>query len=122
MPPHLPPFDWRPFRPETEAEFRAVLQETYVGSLDMPELEGLRSLDDVLASHRAAGRFVPERWRVGRLRGEPDAAAVLLLASMPDRDAWEVAYLGLNCAARGRGLGPPCFLRRRARAPLRPPD
>jgi mycothiol synthase len=103
--PHLPSFDWRPFRPETEAEFRAVLQATYIGSLDMPELEGLRSLDDVLASHRAAGRFVPERWRLGRLRGEPDAAAVLLLASMPDRDAWEVAYLGLTLAARGRGLG-----------------
>ena len=103
--PGLPPIDWLPFGPETEADFREVLEETYEGSLDMPELEGLRSLDDVLASHRAGGRFRPERWVVGRVRGEPGASAVLLLSDLPDRNAWEVAYLGLTPAARGRGLG-----------------
>jgi len=103
--PGSPPIDWRPFAPETEGEFRAVLEATYAGSLDMPELEGLRSLDDVLAGHRAGGRFVPERWRVGRVRGEPAAGAVMLLSAVPDRDAWEVAYLGLTPEARGRGLG-----------------
>jgi ribosomal protein S18 acetylase RimI-like enzyme len=98
-------FAWRPFGPETEAEFRAVLQATYAGSLDMPELEGIRSLDDVMASHRAAGRFDPSRWRVGMLPQQPEAAAVLLLSEVPDRPAWEVAYLGLTPPARGRGLG-----------------
>lgn len=98
-------FAWRAFSPETEAEFRAVLQETYHGSLDMPELEGIRSLDDVMASHRAAGRFDPSRWRVGALPEEPGSAAVLLLSEVPDRPAWEVAYLGLTPPARGRGLG-----------------
>jgi ribosomal protein S18 acetylase RimI-like enzyme len=103
--PGLPGIDWATFGPETEADFRAVLQETYLDSLDMPELEGLRSLDDILSSHRAGGRFVAERWRVGHVRGEPEASAVLLLSETPDRDAWEVAYLGLSPAARGRGLG-----------------
>ena len=103
--PGLPPIDWRPFGPETEAEFREVLKRTYEGSLDMPELEGIRSLDDVLASHREGGRFVAERWMLGRVREEPEASAVLLLSDLPDRDAWEVAYLGLTLAARGRGLG-----------------
>jgi mycothiol synthase len=103
--PGLPAIDWVPFCPESEALFRAVLQATYIDSLDMPELEGLRSLDDVLASHRAGGRFVADRWRVGRVRGEPNAAAVLLLSEVPDRDAWEVAYLGLTPLARGRGFG-----------------
>ena len=56
-------------------------------------------------SHRAGGRFVPGRWRLGRVRGEPEAGAVVLLSEIPDRDAWEVAYLGLTPAARGRGLG-----------------
>ena len=101
----VPCFEWRPFGSETEAEFRAVLQATYDGSLDMPELEGIRSLDDVLASHKAAGRFDPSRWRVGTLPGEPEAAAILLLSEVPDRPAWEVAYLGLTLPARGRGLG-----------------
>lgn len=86
-------------------EFRAVLQATYTGSLDMPELEGTRGLDDILDGHRAAGLFVPERWQVGRIRGEPEAAAVLLMAEIPGRDAWEVIYLGLTPAAQGRGLG-----------------
>jgi mycothiol synthase len=98
-------FDWRPFGPETEADFRGVLQATYAGSLDMPELEGVRSLDDVIAGHRAAGRFDPSRWLVGRVPGDPAAAAVVLLSEIPDRDAWEVAYLGLTLPARGRGLG-----------------
>ncbi len=103
--PPRPGFEWRPFGPETEDDFRRVLQGTYAGSLDMPELEGIRSLDDVMASHRAAGRFDPSRWRVGTLPGEPEAAAVLLLSEVPDRPTWEVAYLGLTPAARGRGLG-----------------
>jgi ribosomal protein S18 acetylase RimI-like enzyme len=105
VPPTAPPVDWAGFGPDTEADLRAVIQTTYTDSLDMPELEGLRSLDDILAGHRAAGRFVAERWRVGHVRGEPGAAAVVLLAEVPHRDAWEVAYLGLTPAARGRGLG-----------------
>jgi ribosomal protein S18 acetylase RimI-like enzyme len=105
--PGTPALSWRPYAPESEAEagFRAVLQATYIGSLDMPELEGVRSLDDIMASHRAGGRFDPSRWTVGTLPGEPEAGAVLLLSAVPDRDVWEVAYLGLTPAARGRGLG-----------------
>ena len=81
------------------------MQATYTGSLDMPELEGTRGLEDILAGHQAAGLFVPERWRLGRIPGEPEAAAVLLLTQAPGRDAWEVIYLGLTPSARGRGLG-----------------
>jgi ribosomal protein S18 acetylase RimI-like enzyme len=98
-------FDWRPFEPVVEAEFRSVLQATYQGSLDMPEMEGARSLDDIMQGHRSAGRFVAERWRLGRLPGEPEAAAVLLLAEIPGRNVWEIIYLGLTPQARGRGLG-----------------
>jgi mycothiol synthase len=100
-----PDFDWRPFEPASAAEFREVLLATYVGSLDMPELEGARGLDDILAGHRAAGLFTPEYWQLGRIPTEPEAAAVLLLTEAPGRDAWEVVYLGLTPAARGRGLG-----------------
>ena len=100
-----PYFEWQPFEPALEAEFRSVLQATYLGSLDMPELEGARSLDDIMESHRAAGRFVAERWCLGRIPGKPETASVLLMAEIPGRDVWEVIYLGLTPAARGRGLG-----------------
>jgi mycothiol synthase len=98
-------FDWKPFEPGLEAEFRSVLQATYIGSLDMPELEGARSLDDIMETHRATGRFDSERWQLGYLAGKPEAASILLLADVPSRDVWEVVYLGLTPAARGCGLG-----------------
>ena len=96
---------WHPFNAARETEFRALLQATYTSSLDMPELEGVRSLDDIIEGHRSTGRFVPDRWRLGQVPGEPDTAVVLLLSEVPDRDVWEVVYLGLTVSARGRGLG-----------------
>lgn len=102
-----PSWDWSPFCDATETDFRAVMQATYRESLDMPELGGVRSLDDVIAEHCAGGRYDPTRWRLGRIAGDPDAAAILLLAAVdtPEADTWEIVYLGLTPAARGRGLG-----------------
>jgi mycothiol synthase len=97
--------EWQAFEPSLESEFRSVLQATYEGSLDMPELEGARALDDVIAGHRAAGCFMAERWQLGRLPGRPEAVAVLLLTEVPSQDVWEVVYLGLRPEARGQGLG-----------------
>ena len=105
----LPPTDrrlvWRGLDEVDADAFRATLQATYEGSLDMPELEGARSMDDTLEGHQGSGRFAAERWRLGCVPGRPEEAAVLLLAAAPDRDAWEVVYLGLTPPARGRGLG-----------------
>ena len=98
-------FEWRPFEASIEDEFRAAMQASYEGSLDMPELEGARGLDEIVEGHRAAGLFVADRWRLGRLPGEPSARAVLLMTAVQARDAWEVVYLGLSPSARGRGLG-----------------
>lgn len=103
--PAVPRFSWTSLAAVPEAEFAEVLRATYVGSLDMPELESLRALGDVLESHRAGGGFDPGRWHLGRLATEPASAALVLLSAPPDRDAWEVAYLGLTPPARGRGLG-----------------
>ena len=49
------------------------------------------------------GRFSPEAWRI--FRSGADEVGILLLAEHPDRDTWEVAYLGVVPEARGRGLG-----------------
>ncbi|MFO0892349.1 MAG: GNAT family N-acetyltransferase [Isosphaeraceae bacterium] len=100
-----PPIEWRPFRPAHEREFRELLQATYISSLDMPELEGVRSLDDIIQGHQAAGRFAPEFWQFGRVPGLDGSGIVLLLSDIPDRDTWEVVYLGLTPPTRGRGLG-----------------
>ena len=103
--PAVPRFSWRSLAETSTAAFAEILRATYIDSLDLPELEGLRALGDVLESHRAGGGFDPDRWHLGRLATEPQAAALVLLSSPPDHDAWEIAYLGLTPPARGRGLG-----------------
>jgi ribosomal protein S18 acetylase RimI-like enzyme len=100
-----PGFVWEVFEPARPEAFTRVLEATYSGSLDMPELDGLRSLDDIIESHQATGRYDPGLWHLGRLPGQPEAAAVVLLARNSVRATWEVSYLGLTPEARGRGLG-----------------
>ncbi len=98
-------FIWHAFDEIPELEFRRTLAETYAGSLDMPELEGARSFEEILEGYKAVGSFAPERWMLGQIRDEPDARAVLLLAENQSRKIWEVLYLGLTPAARGPGAG-----------------
>ena len=109
LPPGAPRLSWSGFEAVQEPHFRATLAATYEGTFDMPELAGVRSLDDVLDGHRASGRFDPGRWRLGRLSasdgGAPEPVAILLIADQPERPSWEVTYLGLVPSARGRGLG-----------------
>ena len=98
-------FMWHAFHEIPELEFQRTLAETYTGSLDMPELEGARSFEEILEGYKAVGSFAPQRWMLGQIRDEPGARAVLLLAENLGRRVWEVLYLGLTPAARGRGLG-----------------
>ena len=100
----VPAITWICYDQTTEAEFRRVLPFTYEGSLDMPELEGIRSLDDIVSGHKAGGRFRPERWQLGRVAGEDHYSLVLLMSEITERMVWEVAYLGLTPSARGRGI------------------
>lgn len=83
--------------------FHATLLRTYEGTLDCPEVAGLRSLDEVLTGHKAQGRFDPSLWWLGLDGGR--AVGVLLAADMPDLPGWEVAYVGVVPEARRRGFG-----------------
>lgn len=83
--------------------FAQVVQRTYEGTLDCPALAQIRSGEESLDSHRVTGEFRPEGWRIYRSLGQD--VGVVLLAEHPDRDAWEVAYLGVIPESRRRGLG-----------------
>jgi ribosomal protein S18 acetylase RimI-like enzyme len=94
------------FLPYSETDailFRDVLERTYEGSLDCPEVTGVRTMDEVLTGHRAQGRFDPDRWWLAMERGRP--VGVLLVAEMPETGNWEVAYVGVIPEARGRKFG-----------------
>jgi ribosomal protein S18 acetylase RimI-like enzyme len=84
------------------ARFALIIEETYRGSRDCPALAGRRTGDEALAGHRASGEFDPSRWLLYEAGGHD--AGVMLLADHPERDAWEVVYLGVVPEARRRGL------------------
>lgn len=80
-----------------------AIAQTYHGSLDCPELNGVRTMDDVIAGHKATGRHDPSLWFI--LRRAARDCGVLLLSPTVMEATIELVYLGLAEGARGQGLG-----------------
>jgi mycothiol synthase len=93
--------DYQPF--EDGVHFRDTLTRTYEDTRDCPEVNGVRTIDEVLEGHRAQGVFDPQRWWLALEAGRP--VGVLILTEMPENGDWEVAYMGLIPEARRRGFG-----------------
>lgn len=84
--------------------FARVLESTYEGTLDCPELNaGERTGRNALEGHKLAGQFDARGWRLFQQDGD-DIGIVLLTQHFPD-PIWEVVYIGVVPSARGRGLG-----------------
>ncbi|MCS6852903.1 MAG: GNAT family N-acetyltransferase [Gemmataceae bacterium] len=83
--------------------FAQTLEATYLQTLDCPELNGIRTISQVLEGHRAQARHDLSRWWLARYEDEP--VAVLLLAESEDLEEWEVLYVGVVPQARRRGFG-----------------
>ncbi|MEX0654457.1 MAG: GNAT family N-acetyltransferase [Phycisphaeraceae bacterium] len=81
---------------------RAILA-SYEQTLDCPDLRGVRTIDDVIAGHQAAGTFRPEMWLAVYDHDHP--VAVMLINDVGHIDACELVYLGIALPYRGRGLG-----------------
>lgn len=94
---------WDPHSEELQNRFAELIERTWVGTQDCPELNGLRSGAEALESHRLTGTFRPELWTL--YRGEGRDAGLLLFGDHPEEEAWEVAYMGVAGEFRGRGLG-----------------
>jgi ribosomal protein S18 acetylase RimI-like enzyme len=84
-------------------DFERVLLATYDDSLDCPEITGVRSGPEIIAGHRAQGRYDPNRWWLAYEHREP--AGVLLLTEMPEGPGWDLSYLGVIREARRQGFG-----------------
>jgi len=83
--------------------FRQTLLRTYEETLDCPEVNGIRTIDEVIAGHQAQGRFVPQRWWLTLKGNEP--VGVLMLSELSESVEWEIAYMGLVPEARQQGFG-----------------
>jgi len=89
--------------------FHTTLWRTYEGTLDCPEVAGMRTLEDVLTGHKAQGAFDPSLWWLGRAGTDP--VGVLLVAATAEPPVWEVAYVGVVPEARRQGFGRELLLR-----------
>lgn len=87
-----------------QRELEGLIAATYEGSLDCPDLRGVRAMSDVLDSHRASGEFRPQSWWVFEYN-EVAAGCILVNGQASSRDVLEVVYVGVSPALRGRGLG-----------------
>ncbi len=95
--------DWVHYTEDKHAQFAQTVLATYRESQDCPELTGLRPIDDILAGHKASGRFEPQLWELARLDGR--AAGCLLLAPLTHAPMLEVVYMGVVPEFRRRGIG-----------------
>ena len=86
-----------------DARLARIIDATYERTLDCPLVNGLRETSDVLDGYRAVGQPRPDLWQF--LRQESEDVGCLLLAAHAAQRQWELVYLGLAPAARGRGLG-----------------
>lgn len=86
-----------------EAALRRALEASYEATLDCPELAGLRRITDIIASHKAVGRFDPDLWWIVEREGTPEGC--VLLNHCPDQACTELVYIGISPLLRGLGLG-----------------
>jgi ribosomal protein S18 acetylase RimI-like enzyme len=94
--------EWVQYCASTHRLFADTIEQTYVESQDCPELCGLRTMDDVIASHRVAWTFKPATWEVLLRDGRP---AGCVLQNLVAPRATEIAYLGVTPAFRRQGVG-----------------
>jgi mycothiol synthase len=83
--------------------FHQTLLRTYEGTADCPEVNGVRTISEVIEGHRAQGKHNPGRWWLAENAGRP--VGVLLLTDMPEWGGWDVSYVGVLPEARRRGVG-----------------
>jgi len=100
--PPVSPLEFDAFDPNNPQRLIRLIERTYQGSLDCPEVDGVRGTQDVLAGYQANGVFDRSRWVIAH-----DSADVgcVLLTDHPRSNQWELIYMGVVPEARGRGYG-----------------
>lgn len=101
--PLQPALRLEPYRAHQPKVFHQTLLRTYEGSRDCPELNQRRTIEEIIAGHRAQGHFHPERWQLAWLDDEP--AGVVIATEMFDNLGWDLSYVGVVPQRRRRGVG-----------------
>lgn len=93
---------YEPWSDATKDRFAAIVERTYIGTRDCPQLNGIRPTSEVLAGYRSAGAFDPARW-LQVCHSNRDIGCLLIIEH--PHKIWELAYMGLVPEARGHGWG-----------------
>jgi GNAT superfamily N-acetyltransferase len=97
------PFAVQTYSPANQNRFHEILLRTYEGTLDCPEVNGLRTIEEIIEGHQSQGIFKPEHWWLALEESQP--VSVLLTVANPESQSWDLSYLGVVPEARGRGWG-----------------
>jgi mycothiol synthase len=97
------PLTLTPCHQVDNARLVKVVDLTYQATLDLPELNGLRSAAEVLAEYRAAPQYDPQLWFL--VSHDGDDVGCLLLNDHASLDQVELVYFGLIPSARGNRWG-----------------
>ncbi len=90
------------FRPE---ELIQLVHRTYQHSRDFPELAGIDSPAEALASYYRTGTSGDRFWYVACTEGVPVGLLLLAQLAHQPKKQWELCYLGVEPRFRGRGWG-----------------
>ena len=101
--PPPPELAFTSYSDETHPRFAATIDRTYNGTRDCPNIPRVHDVDRVIETHKEAGRFDPALWRLASdERGE---FGVILINEEPNRDCYDLVYMGVTPERRGEGLG-----------------
>jgi ribosomal protein S18 acetylase RimI-like enzyme len=85
------------------ALFHETLLHSYEETRDCPELNGVRTLEEIIDGHKAQGIHSPDRWWLALDADRP--VGVILVTEIPDWQGWDLSYIGVVPEARRRGIG-----------------
>jgi len=97
------PVNCIPCESKPSSEQLDVLLATHEATLDCPELNGLRTTEEVLESYFPGNQSSSSWWLTNGEENKP--VGVFLFDKGPEPSVLELSYLGLIPSARGRGLG-----------------
>lgn len=98
----VPSLHYEPYNPNKPQPFEETIASTYVDSFDCPEVNGLRTIAEVIAGHQAQGVYDPANWWLVRRDQHP--VGVVVQVDHPLSEEREIGYIGLIPSVRGSGI------------------
>lgn len=98
--------EFEPYQSSEKARLADLLTRSYIGTLDCPEINGVRSAIETLDGYATSSDNNPPLW--GTLRHQSEDVGCLIMSRHADASA-ELVYVGLIPEARGRGWSHPAI-------------